>query len=204
MAKPSTLNKNKNQWILIFICIGVLLLEGREAVLHRRRIRVKQLVVQPLLAPPLLVGVQVGARVRLLLRLRLGVEVLVCPALAHDAACGWREELAVLALDLGRLLVTVQPLARLLDLLGGLAFLEALARLDGHEVCMRLHLVRGDRERLESLLCSLLVLACELLVEGLFRGHLSLVLDHKRVPASALYENGDVDLQCLSNQEGVL
>ena len=138
------ITNKKGSFLFLFVFIGGLVLEGREAVLHRRRVRVKQLVVQPLLAPPLLVGVQVGARVRLLFRLCLGVEVLVCPALAHDAACGWREHLAVLALDLGRLLVTVQPLARLLDLLGDLALLEALARLDSHEVGVRLHIVGGD------------------------------------------------------------
>ena len=119
-------------------------LERREAVLHGRGLRVEELVLRPLRAPALLARVEEGARVRLLDLLGLGVEVLVRPALRLDLARDWRAELALGVLAphrLGRGLVAVEPLARPLDLAARLVLLDADARLDRHELGVRLHLV---------------------------------------------------------------
>ena len=119
-------------------------LERREAVLHGRGLWVEELVLCPLRAPALLSRVEEGARVRLLDLLGLGVEVLVRPALRHDLASDWCAELALGVLTphrLGRRLVTVEPLARPLDLAARIVLLDADARLDGHELGMRLHLI---------------------------------------------------------------
>ena len=119
-----------------------------------------------------------GARVRLLDLLRLGVEVLVRPALRLDLGRDWRAELALGVLAphrLGRGLVAVEPLARPLDLAARIVLLDADARLDGHELGVRLHLVGHAREVGDGLLCRDLVEPRELLLERLGREHLLLL-----------------------------
>ena len=130
-------------------------LEHREAVLDRRGLRVEVLVRRPLLAPALLPRVEKGARVRLLEDLRLRIDVLVGPARGHDVVRHGCAELAVRVLApqvLGRGLVAVEPLAGALDLAGLGAALDADARLDAHDLGVRLHLVGHGREVRHGLL----------------------------------------------------
>jgi len=130
-------------------------LEHREAVLDRRGLRVEVLVRRPLLAPARLPRVEKGARVRLLEDLRLRIDVLVGPARGHDVVRHGRTELAVRVLApqvLGRGLVAVEPLAGPLDLAGLGAALDADARLDAHDLGVRLHVVGHGREVRHGLL----------------------------------------------------